>query len=236
MDVHVKQREIMKKTLDLPKIYYINLDSAEERNKHMVSMFEEYGISNYEKISGIYGKSTIPQLRDSQWGCLASHMKAIKAISEGQDEYAIIMEDDADISTSDMWDFTFDELVKKAKSFDMIQLIRCQNMWFTGLAIKKWGIEDRCTGAYLITKEHAKKLYQLYSKTEDLSHINRPGMHVDFQADAFLYSFGNVLSTVIFKMKLFPSQISLDGSFEKKCTDCLEALFSKKITLQDIFI
>jgi GR25 family glycosyltransferase involved in LPS biosynthesis len=87
-------------------IYYINLDKSLDRNKHMIEQFKKYNIQNYKRIKAIT-PSDIPEINkqiysnvcngntELELACLYSHLKTIHTAYINNDEYALILEDDA---------------------------------------------------------------------------------------------------------------------------------------------
>lgn len=88
-------------------IYWINLNRSVDRRKNMEQQFKKYGLTNNIRIEAI-DKNTLtgkyvskyyktPMSR-GQYACSLSHRKAVTTAYENNDEYCIILEDDADFS------------------------------------------------------------------------------------------------------------------------------------------
>jgi GR25 family glycosyltransferase involved in LPS biosynthesis len=87
-------------------IYYINLDKSLDRNKDMIEQFKKYNIQNYTRIKAIT-PSDIPEINkkiysnvckdntELELACLYSHLKTIHTAYINNNEYALILEDDA---------------------------------------------------------------------------------------------------------------------------------------------
>lgn len=193
----------------IPKIVYINMDSATERRAHMESQFAKYGITNYKRFAGLKAnKSKNRKLRGSEYGCMMSHLHVIADFYKSGEDKIIIAEDDIDISAIENWDFTWKELMDIIPEYDILQLVR-NRVEEDHARLKVWDWEDKGTGAYLITREYAKKVLDIYAKDPirlyafpDLS--ERIGPVADFA----LYSGFNSLSISVLKQKLFPSQVA----------------------------
>jgi GR25 family glycosyltransferase involved in LPS biosynthesis len=193
----------------MPRIVYINLDSAKERREHMESQFAKYGITNYTRFSGLKAnKSKHPKLKATEYGCIMSHLRIIQDFYTSGEDQLIIMEDDIDLLAVDNWDFTWKEVMDNIPEYDILQLVRNRDYQDHAM-LKVWDWEDKSTAAYLITREYAKKILEVYKKDpvrlqmfEDLS------SHFGPVADYALYKNFNSLSISIFKQVLFPSQIS----------------------------
>ena len=96
-------------TLDsyFDRIFYINLERDTLRNEQMVSQFQKYGITNYERVDGIAltelpGKEKYrnfikhdPRYQIGQLSCRASHLKCIGIAKQRNFSSVLILEDDA---------------------------------------------------------------------------------------------------------------------------------------------
>jgi GR25 family glycosyltransferase involved in LPS biosynthesis len=95
-------------TLDsyFDKIFYINLTRDIDRNEHMISQFQKFGIKNYERIEAQqvdmlpelskyrnFIKDT-PEYIKGSIGCRASHLKCVKLAKERCYQRVLILEDD----------------------------------------------------------------------------------------------------------------------------------------------
>ena len=98
------------KLKNIGPIYYLNIDGQPERREYMENQFKHWGVENYTRISAYDGrdddlsdiiKGRYPEdMTSGEIGCTTSHLKAIKHWLDTSDSpYAIIMEDDCDIST-----------------------------------------------------------------------------------------------------------------------------------------
>lgn len=202
----------MNKLEGLPKVYYINLDEATERKEKLLAQFDKYGITNFERFPAIKVKESNHRLlRPSEFGCLSSHVEIIRRIADGIDDYAIVLEDDIDLSAIEQWDFTWDELMSNLPDFGILQLMRNQlESEFVGVSLKTWNSNDRSTGAYLITKSYAKfftKMAETCQKNFRCLPALEPGK-IGPVADYALYCHNKTLSINIFKQHIWPSQIS----------------------------
>ena len=118
-------------------LYIINLDDQPERMEWMANQLKEWEIEDYTRISAYDGRpSTGDDLSDiisgkypesvtpGEIGCVTSHLKALKHFVEETDHpYAIIMEDDCDISIARFWTFTWRQFLSRMPyDWDTIQL------------------------------------------------------------------------------------------------------------------
>lgn len=96
------------------KIYVINCDRNQERMKGISDQLSLYGLK-FERISAIISdtldrniwtddacsrKVLGRELKDGEIACFLSHIQALKKISTMDNEYSIILEDDADIHSN----------------------------------------------------------------------------------------------------------------------------------------
>lgn len=199
----------MSKLDGMPRIVYINLDSATERRDSVESSFAKYGITNYERFSGLVApKSRHVKLRKSEYGCMMSHLRIIEEFYKSGEDQLIIMEDDIDISSIDNWEFTWKELMDSLPEYEVLQLVRNRDVE-DHARLKVWDWEDKSTGAYLITRGYAEKIVRLY-RQDPVGLRAFPDLRktVGPVADFALYFRFNSLSISVFKQVLFASQIA----------------------------
>ena len=221
----------------IPKIVYINLDSATDRREHIESQFASYGITNYKRFSGLKAiKSKNRKMKPSEYGCMMSHLRIIEDFYKSGEDQLIVVEDDIDISSIENWDFTWKELIKNIPSFDILQLVRNSDLP-DHARLKVWDGEDKSTGAYIITREYAKKIIDIYNKDRiRLAAFPDLTERIGPVADFALYSGLNALSVSIFKQKLFPSQVAnieFPEWFVRQHTS-MEKFWSNKHGLEDV--
>jgi len=109
-------------------IYWINLDSSTERKEHMIKILQNSIFKNIPniRISGVNGKKEKEKmyqqiekfkkqdLSNSEYGCLLSHLKAIKKFSESQFNIALILEDDLSLELHKYWKKTVFQVIQSA--------------------------------------------------------------------------------------------------------------------------
>lgn len=236
-DKYFGKKIVTNKLEGFPKVYYINLPAASERNTHMTEMFKKYNIENFERYEAT-PVTTSPRndLFPPQYGCFISHLEVISKIAKGDDNFAIIMEDDTDISTVDQWNFTWKEFIKNVPHFQLLQLVRCQIDPQTDIKFKVIDRNDHSAGAYMITRDFARKVTRLYDKDRvKLSGFKNARRTMGPVADDALFRYADTYSACIFSMRWLGSQISMDGRIELCCTNYVQSLFKNKINLTDIF-
>jgi len=118
---------------NLPKIYYINLKKSLDRNNYMINQFKQYKISNYERVDAedilnyknlSFLNGELPKgIRPVEAIVTFSHLKAIKKFIDSEEDWAIIVEDDVDFSTSKYWNFSWEEIFKLLpKNLSILQM------------------------------------------------------------------------------------------------------------------
>lgn len=230
----------MNKLEGLPPIVYINLEEAVERNQHMVSMFEKFGVTNYSRFGAKRpSKSKHRLLLPAEYGCMMSHMTVIEEFAKTNEPYLIVMEDDLDLSPVEQWDFTWSDIMDRVGEFDILQLARLERpVMDSSIKFKPWQEEYATTGAYLITNRYAKALVSLFNRNQrSLNVFPNLFRTVGPVADYALYVKGNAKTLCIFWYKLFPSQIAGVALPEQVLENHrnMHKTITSKITLEDIF-
>jgi hypothetical protein len=141
-------------------IYYINLDTREDRKTEFLQEMERMGIPD-KKIMRI---SAVHKLGKGDWGCSLSHLSAIQKFIDTGKENCIVFEDDfsftQDAKTVDSFiRYVFEQQI----AYDVIMLsaneIKVTDTEYTNL--KK--VHDAQTAAgYMVNKRFAPILLQNY--------------------------------------------------------------------------
>ena len=158
-------------------IYCINLDGQPERWHYMEDQFRYWQLKDYERISAYDGreddlgdiiKGKYPDgMTSGEIGCVTSHLKAMKHFLDTSDApYAIMMEDDCDLSLVHNWSFTWQDFIARVPyAWDVVQIaIIC-----TGdivVPIHTRFVNEFSTACYAITRHHAEKLVRLHCRGE----------------------------------------------------------------------
>ena len=199
------------KLKNIGPIYYLNIDGQPERREYMENQFKYWEIENYTRISAYDGrdddlsdiiKGRYPEdMNSGEIGCTTSHLKAIKHWLDTSDSpYAIIMEDDCDISTVFYWGFTWKDFYAKIPyDWDVVQLaIICTGALH--VRIHKRFVNDFSTACYMITRHHAEKLIKHHVRGEKYKIDN--GVKPRAVADDLIYNSGNTYSVPVLLYKL----------------------------------
>jgi len=201
-------------------VYCINLDDAEDRWNWMEDQFKYWEVDNYTRIAAYDGreddlgsilKGKYPDMISSrEIGCTTSHLKALKHYLDTSDSpYAIIMEDDCDLSVAKYWNFTWSEIYGHFPyDWDVVQLaIIC-----TGdlhVKLHKRFVNDFSTACYAISRYHAEKLVRLHCRGNYYK-IDQ-GVKPRPVADDLVYNSGNTFAIPLLLYKVeFPSAIHQD--------------------------
>ena len=209
----------------LPPIYYLNLDGQPERKKYVEDHFAYWGIENYTRISAYDGrnddlsdiiKGRYPeQMTSGEVGCTTSHLKAIKHWYDTSDsQYALIMEDDIDLSIARCWNFSWNEFMANLPyDWDVIQLaIIC-----TGdlhVRLHKRFVNDFSTACYMISRHHAEKLVKHHVRGDKYKIDN--GCKPRAVADDLIYNSGNT-----YAIPLLLYRIQLGSSIHPEHVDMI---------------
>jgi glycosyl transferase family 25 len=188
-------------------IYWINLDRSSDRREKIKKMLETIDISN-QRISAIDGKNEKMydiintnnyDSTDSEYGCLMSHLEAIRIFKESTHNIALILEDDCTLELKKYWKMSLNEKINEIvlnspKDWEVIMLSYIVN---TNHPINNWSNNDKyirydgkiySTLAYIINKKGAKKLIDdcdnLSCYKDNMYLLNSTAEH---KADHYIY-------------------------------------------------
>lgn len=168
MEILDKNKSVYK-LKGLPLVYWLNLDSDTHRHDYMESQFNYWEITDHTRIAGFDGRvddvceflsgRAPDNMSQNEIGCCMSHLKAIKYFYENtENDYALIFEDDIDLSLAKYWNFTWKDFISKLPhDWDCVQLTNIS----TGnihISLHNYFINDFSAAAYLITRHHAEKI------------------------------------------------------------------------------
>lgn len=204
----------MNKLENFGPVYLINLKDHKHRLKNAEQQFKKYDIKNYTVIEAIDGrdsdlsniiKGEYPNLKPSEIGCIASHIKALDHwLSTSDSEYAIIMEDDFSFDTVEYWQWDWNYVIKNIPDkAEIIQLILIQNEPIkfnlhkkTPFDYKKRMSYSWSTACYLIKRSYAKALVNQHL-VDGKYRLSNYGFK-NQAADVILYNLGNAYSMPLF--------------------------------------
>lgn len=201
-------------------VYVINLRSRLDRKKYIKDHFKKYKIKNYKFVIAVDGRksqreidelihpeSFTDDLRSTEIAVALSHLKAIKSWLETSDSaYAIFCEDDVDLSTSDFWDFTWNDFFKKINvDYDIIQMNITNPKKIYLHPRKKY--KEYSAGCYLITRPHAEKLMRKHFVDGKYKIV---GERKEIVADELIYNSDKAYSVALFTYKILQSNVNPD--------------------------
>lgn len=208
----------MKRLKYFPDVRYISLEESYKRREKIESEFEKYGIKTIPFISKRFSESNdnitgknVYQLNEGTKGCCISHLKMIKEWYENSDEsytYGFFCEDDLSLETVQYWDFTWEEFLKKIPDdADCVQLCTIRNNFDTfELRERLW--DDWGVTAYILTREHAKKIIDTYIKN-DVYHLEIPNQDIMPLIENIIFSSVGKTYTI----PLFVENINFESTF-----------------------
>lgn len=140
------------------KVFYINLDFREDRNKEIIKELEKYPFLDYERFPAIYEK------KRECLGCTKSHIGILKKIlsnqnknenkNENENENYIILEDDFSFHPSINIEEFFNKIKENNIDYNVILLssntIKSESSSFDFLKVAK---EVQSTAGYMV-KSH----------------------------------------------------------------------------------
>jgi GR25 family glycosyltransferase involved in LPS biosynthesis len=195
-------------------VYLINLKDHKHRLDHAKKEFSKYGIKDFTLIEAIDGRKDdlsgivdgkYPNLKPSEIGCIASHIKALKHWLDTSDsDYAIIMEDDFSFDTVEYWQWDWDYVMQNIpQKAEIVQMIMIQNdpVKFSLHKKEKFNKQDVSnyswsTACYLIKRSYAKTLVDLHY-VGNKYRLDSHG-YKNQAADVILYNLGNAYSIPLF--------------------------------------
>lgn len=152
-------------------VYYINLDKSVERRKYIENHFYENEIDNFTRISAVDGSSNnylSGRLSDGEFGCLASHIDALRKFYSSGKEYAMICEDDIDLSNSKKFNFDFfDTLSYFSHKYYCLQ-VTVQSRTDTNIdfSLHKKTFWDFSSAGHIVNRNYAKAILTKYTNND----------------------------------------------------------------------
>ena len=213
-------------------VYVINLSERKDRKNYIKKHFKKYKVLNYKFIAAIDGRndrkeidkllhedSFTDDLRNPEIAVIMSHLKAINYwLNNSDSEYAIFCEDDVDLSTSDLWDFTWEDFIKRVPGkYDVIQMNITNPRQIPLHERRRY--KEYSAGCYLITRKHAKRLIKKHIID---GKYKISGNRKEIVADELIYNAEFVYSVGLFTYKNEESNINPDkinGSHQRSINE-----------------
>lgn len=194
-----------RKLKGFPSVNFISIEETEDRRSLLYEKFKKHGIKNitphiYKKYNDedhIIESDLLERLSFGSRGPVTSHLKTIKSWYNNTDEeYTFVCEDDLGFDTVEYWNFTWKQFFKNLpEDWGCVQLCLLREQYYQFLI----GLRNRCwcdwSGcAYLISREHARKLIETYYP-EDKFILNYHGHDLEYRPD---WARVPVIETIIF--------------------------------------
>lgn len=203
-------------------VYYVTLEESVDRQNSIRKQFEKYNITPIPIISKRFSESDdivlgeyAYQLNDGTKGCVVSHLKAIKKWYDTTDEiYGFFCEDDLSLETVEYWDFTWEEFLDRIPDdADCVQLLTIRDD-FESFEIRERMWNDWAATAYILTREHAKKIIDTYIVGNEY-HLNIPNQAIMPLIENIIFnSFGKT-----YTVPLFVENIEFQSTFSGSDND-----------------
>lgn len=154
-------------------VFYINLDKHHDRRLYMENHLRENNIEKYFRVQGIVGSDVgnHTNLSSSEFGCTLSHIKALKCFLETDYEFALICEDDVDLSNIKKINFNFYTTLSiynpKEYCLQLAVLTREENQ--INFLIHDRDFYDFSTAAYIVNRKYAEKIVLQYGNDNTFS-------------------------------------------------------------------
>lgn len=198
------------------KHIWINIDSNDERKSFMSKQFNDNNLDNI-RISAITPDMFDNILHnnhkrpltckypgcttcDYEFACLCSHIKAMQECLKYNDDYFVIMEDDITIP----FIIDYNNLINATnKNFDILQLLILYDNTINALnniykqrkiLFMKWQYLLPSTGMYIISRECARKMVNMYYNNDKYDFSKFNGQIV---ADVLLYKSVNTICSLL---------------------------------------
>lgn len=244
--------------IDFDNIVYINRDIDFDRKTLMEYQFKKYGVeakrfnaisSNFDQYSSDYvdilRANPLPghfydniMLSSAEIGCLLSHLECIRLYG---DKDLIVLEDDADLSTSEHWNFNLSDIFSKLQDdVEILQMVKYAAYYPVKVKKLKIGNEEGGnwgTAAYLIKSSLSKKIVSEYYVDGKWQILKMPCLWNRKTADAILYSFDGAYTCTLFSLAQYgKSTINPDFNPSLSAAAHISNYFNNnKISIEDYF-
>lgn len=193
------------KLRDFPPVHFISIEESADRRNSLLRKLNSHGIKNitghifkrYQEGDCNLKGERVKDLRLESKGPLTSHLKAIKKWHLDTNEpCAFFCEDDISLETVKYWNFTWSEFFESLPDdWGCVQLAWIRERFFHfghKLRNRCWCDWSGC--AYLLSREHARKLIEAYHPDDDF-HLDIKGADVAVRED---WAMVPVIETVVF--------------------------------------
>lgn len=190
--------QIHSKLTGFPHLRYINLDAREDRKMYMEDQFQQYGITDYVRISADrYGPHNYDEWKNlltvadydtyirkdniCYVSILVNQLQSIIDWYNGNlSETCIILEDDFNMDTVKYWPFTWEYFVSKLPcNWDCVQLQVIGGSWIP-MGLTNRSKNNHGATAYLINRRYAEKLIKMHYVEGKFRFYNNYGYNKHF--------------------------------------------------------
>ncbi len=211
---------------NLPRLYYLSLEESVHRQQFMQDQFKKYGITKvHSVISPRFKNFPEPMtgylchaLDDGMKGCIATHLKTIKNwYLEYNEPYVFICEDDISFETAEYWNFSWSDFIRSLPlDWGCVQL-HCIRESFDEITFRDRKWDDWSVGAYILTRDYAKKLIEMYCRDDGSYHVEMADPTISPLVENMIYSAGKVYCIpLLIENTSFESTFSKSPDFEEK--------------------
>lgn len=162
------------------QIYLINLDRRADRLKNMQAVFEMLGMFfiRVPAVDGMQFAQSLPEwpysLTPGEVRCFLSHKKCFELIATGEDEYGVVLEDDAELSGSierylstSHWIPENADVIKIETCNSRVQLNRIVSVPRTNMRLGRLLSSHLGAAGYIVSKRAAKLILPLLDETKE---------------------------------------------------------------------
>lgn len=177
----------MNKLKDFPPVYYITLSDSHIRQEKLEKHLNEFNI-NFSKVIALDGRKhdfrsdplltgndSLKAMDSGHIAAVLSHLKAIEQwYYTSNTDIAVFLEDDMNLGLNKYWTFSWTDFVTRLNTYhwNVVQLSLARgndaevaldehDMCFRRRSFYNWSV-----GAYMITRDYAKRLLELYTKND----------------------------------------------------------------------
>jgi GR25 family glycosyltransferase involved in LPS biosynthesis len=190
-------------------IYWINLDSCNERRELMENQFKKHNLKNI-RVSAINGNELKLEnynhnnLRSNELACVLSHIKAIKQAYDDNCKFAVIMEDDANFEYLETYNLyiPLNMLVNKY-NYNIVQLsLTLTDTEFENIKKEIYTVSNGnaySAAAYIINRNGMEQIINSKKKLTPADHwIYQNVSSVGFSNIPYItYNYSNITSSTI---------------------------------------
>lgn len=239
------------KTKGFPPIFVVSIEESGDRRKNLYRQFNKFGLTDYyfciykrfaEYDWNITGNH-VDRILANSFGPTTSHILTNKFWTENTDhDYVLVIEDDIDLSTINLWNFTWSNLFKSLpEDWTCVQLCQIREQpWTMSFHVRRKQHHDLGAQAYLINRSHAEKMVENYYR-EDGFDLTIPTCYIrhNDNSEEWVDLFPIVENVVFeglgttYNLPLFAEDLdgtattNTDGIIEDSRYPCRDKLFKK---------